>query len=41
MAFHGGRGDAAGTAGCFRMADADVVRLARIVRAGTPVIIVR
>ncbi len=41
MAFHGGRGAVAGTAGCFRMADADVVRLARIVRAGTPVIIVR
>jgi hypothetical protein len=41
MAFHGGRGDVAGTAGCFRMADADVVRLARIVRAGTPVIIER
>jgi lipoprotein-anchoring transpeptidase ErfK/SrfK len=41
VAFHGGRGAAAGTAGCFRMADADVVRLARIVRAGTPVIIER
>lgn len=41
MAFHGGDGTAAGTAGCFRMADADVVRLARIVRAGTPVIIER
>ena len=41
MAFHGGRSDVAGTAGCFRMADADVVRLARIVRAGTPVIIER
>jgi len=41
MAFHGGRGAAAGTAGCFRMTDADVMRLARIVRAGTPVIIER
>jgi lipoprotein-anchoring transpeptidase ErfK/SrfK len=41
MAFHGGHGAAAGTAGCFRMADADVVRLARVARAGTPVIIER
>jgi lipoprotein-anchoring transpeptidase ErfK/SrfK len=41
VAFHGGRGAAAGTAGCFRMADADALRLARIVRAGTPVIIER
>jgi len=41
MAFHGGRGAAAGTAGCFRMADAGALRLARIVRAGTPVIIER
>jgi lipoprotein-anchoring transpeptidase ErfK/SrfK len=39
VAIHGGRGAAAGTAGCFRMADADVVRLASIVRAGTPVIV--
>jgi lipoprotein-anchoring transpeptidase ErfK/SrfK len=41
MAFHGGRGAAAGTSGCFRMADAAAVRLARVVRAGTPVIIGR
>lgn len=43
MAFHGG-GDAssvgtASSAGCFRMLDADVRRLALLVRAGTPVII--
>lgn len=43
MAFHGGAGastvGSATTAGCFRMHDADVRRFARIVRAGTPVII--
>ena len=43
MAFHGGATAAsiqsATSAGCFRMLDADVQRLARVVRAGTPVII--
>ena len=43
MAFHGGSGGwrmgTASSGGCFRMLDADVVRLARHVRAGTPVII--
>ena len=43
MAFHGGADAAtvgtATSAGCFRMLDADVRRMARIVRAGTPVII--
>jgi lipoprotein-anchoring transpeptidase ErfK/SrfK len=43
MAFHGGADTSsvgtASSAGCFRMLDADVRRLARLVRAGTPVII--
>lgn len=42
MAFHGGGGFARGLAlsgGCFRMRDADVLRLASHVRGGTPVII--
>jgi hypothetical protein len=43
MAFHGGRDAAsvgtASSAGCFRMRNADARRLARLVRAGTPVII--
>lgn len=42
MAFHGGGGFARGRAlsgGCFRMRDADVLRLSHLVRAGTPVII--
>jgi lipoprotein-anchoring transpeptidase ErfK/SrfK len=43
MAFHGSRDPAsvgtASSAGCFRMRDADARRLARLVRAGTPVII--
>jgi lipoprotein-anchoring transpeptidase ErfK/SrfK len=45
MAFHGSRDRAAvgtaSSAGCFRMRDADARRLARLVRAGTPVIIRR
>jgi lipoprotein-anchoring transpeptidase ErfK/SrfK len=44
MAFHGGanpRVGSATTGGCFRMRDADLVRLARFVRAGTPVIVAR
>ncbi|MDP2711305.1 MAG: L,D-transpeptidase [Solirubrobacteraceae bacterium] len=45
MAFHGGADEGSvGTAisaGCFRMRNADVLRLARIVRAGTPVIVSR
>ena len=42
MAFHGGGGFARGLAlsgGCFRMRNADALRLARHLRAGTPVII--
>ncbi|MDP1846436.1 MAG: L,D-transpeptidase [Solirubrobacteraceae bacterium] len=42
MAFHGGGGFARGRAlsgGCFRMRNADVLRLAYHMRAGTPVII--
>ena len=42
MAFHGGGGFARGRArsgGCFRMRNADALRLARHVRGGTPVII--
>ena len=42
MAFHGGGGLARGRAlsgGCFRMRNADALRLARLVRGGTPVII--
>ena len=42
MAFHGGGGFARGLAvsgGCFRMRNADALRLAGHVRAGTPVII--
>ena len=43
MAFHGGHDGAsvgtASSAGCFRMRNADARRLARLVRAGTPVII--
>ena len=42
MAFHGGGEQAIGRAlsgGCFRMRNVDVLRLARHVRAGTPVII--
>jgi lipoprotein-anchoring transpeptidase ErfK/SrfK len=44
MAFHGGGAFARGRArsgGCFRMRNADAVRLARLVRGGTPVIIRR
>lgn len=43
MAFHGGGGSvgAANSGGCFRMRNNDVLRLARFVRAGTPVIIDR
>ena len=45
MAFHGTRDRAsigtASSAGCFRMHDGDARRLARLVRAGTPVIIRR
>ena len=44
MAFHGGGGFARGRArsgGCFRMRNADALRLAHLVRAGTPVIIRR
>jgi lipoprotein-anchoring transpeptidase ErfK/SrfK len=44
MAFHGGGGFARGRAlsgGCFRMRNADVLRLSRLVPAGTPVIIRR
>ena len=42
VAFHGGGGFARGLArsgGCFRMRNADALRLASYVRAGTPVII--
>ena len=42
MAFHGGGGFARGRAlsgGCFRMRNADVLRLAQHMRGGTPVII--
>jgi len=44
MAFHGGANPSVGSAtsgGCFRMRDADVLRLSRYVRAGTPVIVSR
>lgn len=45
MAFHGGADErsvgTAVSAGCFRMRNADVLRLARFVRAGTPVVIRR
>jgi lipoprotein-anchoring transpeptidase ErfK/SrfK len=44
MAFHGGGGFARGRArsgGCFRMRNVDALRLAHLVRAGTPVIIRR
>lgn len=41
MAFHGGSGSRSGTAGCFRLSNRDVLRLARFVRAGTPVIVER
>jgi lipoprotein-anchoring transpeptidase ErfK/SrfK len=44
VAFHGGGARTIGTAssgGCFRMRNGDVLRLARFVRPGTPVIIAR
>lgn len=44
LAFHGGNGGSVGTAssgGCFRMRRADLLRFARLVRAGTPVIVSR